>query len=112
MTQVALPDLTVSTGESASNAIGGDFFEWLQALTIFAPDSLAGTVTVEVAAKDPEDAVDVDFKPYQEDGADLTIPAGTAVTVTPVSFKALRVAEGTSPGADEDFEVVGDDESI
>lgn len=109
-----LADLVVASGQTDSNVLSsdgaivdmahsGDGFRDASYITIFAPDTLPELATVYVDSGLP--GAPVNFNPLQRAGADLTVPAGKAVTVDGVSFRAIRITLGGAAGATRTFKV-------
>ena len=69
-------------------------------VTVFAPATLAETVTVRVAP-----SAGATFRILQSAGADLAVGAGDAITFDLVAG-ALRLVAGSAVGADRTFELM------
>jgi len=67
-------------------------------LTIYAPATLTGTVTIEVLPYG-----DATWRTLQSGGADVTIAATKAVVISPPAFADLRLHSSGAEGADRDF---------
>ena len=83
-----------TTPERTAKADYGD----AENIVIFAPATLTGTVTVEVS-----DVPGGTFVPLQSGGADVTLPAGKATTITEVGFPAMRFKSGSAEAAARTF---------
>ncbi|CAB4165077.1 hypothetical protein UFOVP1537_51 [uncultured Caudovirales phage] len=77
-------------------------------LTIFAPATLTGTVTVKIA---PTEAATT-FNTLTKDGTDVTVAAGKTATVTTGAFKDLQLVSGSAEGADRVFTIVAQIETF
>lgn len=71
-------------------------------LTVIDPATLPETVTVQVSHR-PDGA----FVALQRSGADVTLPAGKAVTISDLNVGALRLSSGTNVAADRVFLLLG-----
>jgi len=113
--QMPLPDLVVQSGQTISNILlatgaptapnmvtTGDGFRDADSITIFAPDTLPETATVNVDSAE----AGVNMDPLQRGGADVTIAAGKAVTIELLSIKALEIVLSGAAGATRTFKVV------
>jgi hypothetical protein len=111
---IALPDLVIPNAGTDSNillahglptapnmATTGDGFRDADSITIFAPDTLPETVTVQVDSSETA----VNFNPLFRGAADVTVPAGKAITIELLSFKALKVVAGAGVAAQRTFKV-------
>ena len=113
MAVIRLPSLVIANGAVVSNYIGGYLFDNGAKITIMAPASLAGAITVEVADTEPGDAVDADFRKLQSSGADVVCTVGDATPITMVAFRSLRLATAVAPGAGgETFDVVLEEKNV
>lgn len=101
-----LPDVTIASGQTDSNAIGG--MDDAEALTIYAPGTLTGTITIQVApdrqVSEGGSAVTTWYT-KQSGGADITIPAGKSVTLTDIGFRQLRLHSTSAEGANRTFKL-------
>jgi len=108
---VDLKNFLIGNGTTTSNAIGG--FEDAEALVIYAPAALTGTVTLQVApdreASERDQsgaaAAAIVWATMQSGGSDITIPAGKALTLTDIGFRQMRLVSGSAEGADRTFKV-------
>jgi hypothetical protein len=109
-----LPDLVILNAATDSNvllasglptapnmATTGDGFRDADFVTIHAPDTLPETVTLHV---DSSEAA-VNFNPLYRGGADVTIPAGKAVTIDELAFRAMKLVSGVGVAAQRTFKV-------
>lgn len=95
-----LPTITFSSGATNSPAVGG--FDDCLGLLLFNSSNSTGTVTVQVEPTDTGTA----FKDLQSGGSDVTMTASEAASVSPVSFRQLRV-RGTTVNANHSVTVTG-----
>ena len=104
--------LSIPNGQTKSNSVQGAWdttnagrvaMNFATSITIKAPAALTGVVTVQIAQTHP--SVDADFVNLQQQGADLTIAAGKAVTITHVAAQDLRLSSAGAEGAQRDFDV-------
>jgi hypothetical protein len=102
--------LTIPAGQTVSNAIGGRLFRFLRSITIKPPATLSGTVKIEVSDKLPESAVTADYADLQSAGADVNITGDNAVTISELSYGAMRLSTTVAPGSDEVYEVIAHDD--
>ena len=94
-----LPTLTIANAGTESNAIGG--FDDAEALTLYAPATLTGTVTVEVEPTIGGSS----FVDLTSAGSDVTIGAGNALVLSPITFRQLRLSSSLAEGAERSFSV-------
>ena len=112
---IAMPDMVIANGATDSNiayaagsptapnmATTGDGFRDADSITIYAPDTLPETVTIHVDSSEP---AATNFDPLQRGGADVTVPAGKAVTLDLISFKAMKLVSGVGTGGIRTFKV-------
>lgn len=112
---ITMPDMVIPNAGTDSNiayASGsptapnmvttGDGFRDADSITIYAPDTLPETVTVQVDSTEP---AATNFNPLQRGGADVTVPAGKAVTVDSISFRAMKLVSGVGAAAQRTFKV-------
>lgn len=109
MTQFQLPTLTIPSGQTLSNALTKRNLQHARALTIHGPETLPEAVVVEASGVDGATALTTDYRDLQSNGADITIPADSSVTITPVAALGLRLRAGGAVGADRVFVLTGDD---
>lgn len=96
--------LTISSGSqnSGSSSLPNDLQRTDKNLLIVAPDTLDGTVTVEV----DKDAQGNTFQTLQSPpGTDVEVPAGKAIMITELPLPDFRLHSSTSEGSDRDFDV-------
>lgn len=96
---VNLPDLTISNAGTTSNAIGS--IDDAEAIVIYAPATLTGTVTVQVEPTETGTA----WVDLTSGGSDVTIAAGNSVTITEGGFRQLRLSSSAAEGAARVFSV-------
>ena len=72
-------------------------------ISIWAPATLTGTVTVQVAP-DPNSAAAA-FLALQSTGSDVTLTASKCTTITASGFGAMRLSSSLAEGADRVFPV-------
>lgn len=97
-----LPDLVISNGGTTSGALISALqdADWI---TIYAPSTLTGTVTVQVSDVDSNQTW---YDLTVVDGtADITIPAGNAVAIRYTGYKSLRLSSSAAEGAERTFAV-------
>ena len=83
----------------------------LRGITIFAPASLTGTITVEVTGNlDAELSSSVRWATLQSGGADIEVGASEAVPVDFVGYHAVRLASDSTEGSPREFIVSGVEE--
>src|SRR3990167_3144059 len=93
-----LPTLTIDSTTQTSNVITG--FGDAEALVLYAPAALTGTVTVQVSP-----ATDGAFVDLESSGSDVTLTAGNATVITEIPFSALRLSASIAEGADRNISV-------
>lgn len=98
--QANLPNLVIAQNATATTTPITAQLSDAEAVMIFAPSALTGTVTVQVSSDGGSTYVDLG-----SGGSDVTIGAGNAVTISPVGFNALRVTSGSSETAERTFTV-------
>lgn len=111
MTQFALPTLTIASGQTLSNALTKRNLQHARVITIHAPETLPEAVVVEVAGVDGATAGVGDYRDLQSNGADITLPADSSITIIKTAFFALRLRAGGAVGADRIFLLTGEDET-
>lgn len=108
--QLATAVLSIPNAQTKSGSIQGYWdstnagkvaMQAAASITIKAPAALTAVVTVQVAMTEP--SADADFVNLQQGGADLTIAAGKAVTITHLGAKDLRLISAGAEGAQRDF---------
>ena len=111
MTQFALPPLTIPSGQTVSNALTKRNLQHVRTMTVHAPATLPEAVVVEAAAVDGASAGAGDYRDLQSNGADITVPEDSAVTLLRAAFFGLRLRAGGAVGADRVFTLIGEDET-
>ena len=110
--RIALPDLVIANGQTASNAISltagintkiglGTLVDFI----VFGPATLPETVAVQIS--DIETPSASDWYTVYINGSDVTVPAGKAVVVPVGAAAALRLLAGGAVGAERTFQVRG-----
>lgn len=103
-----MPTLTIPIGATESNVLD-DPKSLFDNMLFFAPAAIGGVTTVEVSPKRAANSVAGDWKTLQSGGADVALTAGKATPVTLANAAALKlVTDTTVAGADEVYEVIGD----
>lgn len=88
------PNLTFTGTSTVSNAVG--LTEDLDGIAIYYSSSTGTTFTVQVALNASATS---GFGDLQSAGSDITITASEIITISPISFRQLRLlATGTSTG--------------
>lgn len=83
----------------------------LRGMVIFSPDTLTGTVSVEVSANlDAEEPSEVTWQNLQSGGANVAIGADECVPLDFVCWHGLRLSSGTTEAAKREFKVMGVEE--
>lgn len=103
--KVTLPDLVIPVGQTESNALSFQNLRFLQSLTIHSPESLTGTLTVEVTSK--RNPGGTDWKDLTSGGSVVTLAAGEALPITDVAFAGLRVKSSSAEASERHFGVTG-----
>lgn len=73
-----------------------------EAITISAPAALTGAVTVQVSPAYGSG----NWKTLRQDGADVAVAAGAAVTINEVAFEDIRLHSAGAEAAARDFDIV------
>lgn len=109
---ISLGTLTIALGATESNEISlNDGVQskialgTLVDLVVFAPSTLPETVTVQLSWLDRP--ATTDWRVAYVAGADVTVPAGKAVSVPMAAMKALRLQAGGAVAAARVFHVLG-----
>lgn len=100
VTRDKLASLTILSGETAS---GWQKTNEADAITIYGPSALTGTVTVEVRVDDNGDAITL-----TSGGTNVTVAAAKAVVISPPAFDAFRLKSGSAEGSDRTFVLTRD----
>jgi hypothetical protein len=96
--------ITIGTGAGAASAavdLGGIGGLTALTATIVAPAALTGTVTILVSADGTT------YGTLQSGGSDITIPQATAVPLTEVSTRYLKLKTSGTEAAERTFHLVG-----
>lgn len=95
-----LPTITFSSGATNSPAVG--CVSDCLGIGLFNSSNSTGTVTVQVEPSD----TGTGFLDHQSGGADITMTASESVTISPVTFRQLRL-RGTTINANHSVTVIG-----
>ncbi len=99
--------LTIESGQANSNHIDMRGMP-LRGITIFGPDSLTGTVSIEVSGNlDAENPSDVRWNNLQSGGSNVVIGADEAVPLDFICWAGLRLSSSGAEGADRVFRIMG-----
>ena len=80
----------------------------LRGITIFGPDSLTGTVSIEVSGNlDAELPSVVRWNNLQSGGSNVVIGADEAVPIDFVGWHGLRLSSGSTETEDREFKIMG-----
>ena len=103
-----LPAIIIGSGQTTSSAIGG--FDDSEALAIWAPGTLTGTITLQIAperqATEGGTSSVQTWATLQSGGVDITLSAGKALTITDIAFRQLRLVSTSAEGAERSFKVL------
>lgn len=95
---VRLPNLTITNGNSTSNAVWPT--DDAYGIGLISPPTLTSSVAyVEVEMTD----TGVNFVRLQSGGADITLAASKAIVMTPFPYKQFRVTTTAVEGGDRTF---------
>ncbi len=99
--------LTIKAGQTESNHI--DMRQMpLRGISIFGPDALTGTVSIEVSGNlDAELPSVIRWNNLQSGGSNVVIGADECVPLDFVGWHGLRLSSGTAETADRVFKIVG-----
>ena len=95
-----LPDLVIANGATDTTTPITAYLDDAHAVTVVAPSALTGTVSIKGSLDGGTTWVDIG-----SGGADVTIGAGNAVTISPFVFNGLKVTSGSAEGAARTFVV-------
>jgi len=98
--QADLPSLVIANGATDTTTPITKYLDDAHSITIAGPSALTGTVTVKVSTDGGTTYVDAGSA-----GSDITIGAGNSVTISPVTFNALKVTSGSAEGGARTFTV-------
>lgn len=104
-----IPNIQIASSGTDSGAVAADpHFQQADGISIEAPDTLTGTVTVQVSHDGGSS-----FSDYQDpdSGSDVTVPAGSVAYVKYTGFDQLRVQSGSSEGSARTFTLKGIEDS-
>lgn len=98
-----LTSLTIASGQTVGAAIGG--MDDAEALVIYAPAALTGTITLQISPtrEASEGGGTATWATLQSGGADITLGAGKALTITDIGFRQLRMVSDAAEGATRTF---------
>lgn len=94
-----LPPLLFSTSSTVSNAVGT--LDDATGLTIYAPATITGTITVQVEPT----STGTSFVALQSGGSDITLPASKATVISPIAFRQIRLITGTTEASARTFTI-------
>lgn len=101
---VFLGTISIPNGGTDSPVIDADLYGPFESITIMAPATLTGTVTVQVGTTDA--ASGATFVTLQSPpGTDVAIAAGKAFSITPPNFPQFRMHSSGAEAAQRDFNV-------
>ncbi len=110
---IHIATLTIPSGASESNILDGHLVRWLKNLFISPPAALAGVTTLFVSAKSERDNKGNPthvFQALQSEGADVVLTADKVLALNQTGFGSLRIQTTIAPGADEVYELTGQDD--
>lgn len=99
--QANLGTLVIANGATDTTTPITAYLSDAEAVTIAAPSTLTGTVTIKGSVDGGTTYVDVGSA-----GSDVTIGAGNTVTISPFTFNALKVTSGSAEGGERTFTVL------
>ncbi len=95
-----LPNLVIASGSTDSTTAITAYLDDAKSLTIQAPSTLTGTVTLKASTDGG-----TTYSDLGSGGSDVTIAAGNSVTITDVAFNALKVTSGSAEAGTRTFRV-------
>ena len=99
--------LTILEGQTESNHIDMRRMP-LRGITIFSPDDLTGTVSIEVTASlNAELPSVITWQNLQSGGANVVVGADEAVPLDYIGWHGLRMKSGSIEAEDRVFKIVG-----
>lgn len=103
-----MADCVISSGGTTGSQVEG--FDDAEAVSIWAPGTLTGTITIQASPDVPEDvggptAANATWGTMQSGGTDITIAASKVLTITDITFRRLRMISGSAEGADRTFKI-------
>lgn len=107
---IRVPTLTIPSGQTASNILDGHDVRWLDSLEIHPPAALSGVVTVRVAPQRP--GFTPVFRDMESEGAVVVLTAGQTLTITKLGFGSLRLETTVAPGANEVYDLTGQEQPV
>ena len=96
-----LPNLVIANGATAATTPITAYLDDAKTITLVAPATLTGTVTIRGSVDGGVTYVDAG-----SGGSDITIGAGNAVTLTDPAFNAISVLSSIAEGAERIFQVI------
>lgn len=100
---VNLGTLSIPNGGTDSPVLDADVFGKFEAITVMAPATLTGTITVQVGVLD---IVNPTFDTLQSPpGTDVAIAASKAFTISPPCFPQFRLHSSGAEAAQRDFQI-------
>lgn len=106
---IFLGNLTIPSGAQPSNVISGRVLRTVGSVSITAPATLTGVVTVQVP-----DGIGASptFTTLQDPpGTDITLVASRTIIITPVPAHGIRVNSGVNEGAERVFPMSGEEKA-
>lgn len=98
---VALPNMVVSSGGTATNAVRNLDDAW--ALSIYSPASTFTSTSVLLSVEPT--STGTNFIPLQSGGVDIMLTSGRAMVISPVPFMQVRVEFGAAEDKSQTFTV-------
>jgi hypothetical protein len=104
-----LPDLVIPSSGDASNFLSADQFGRYESITIYAPGTLTGTISVQVLGNpEADETLDASWQDLESPpGTGVTIAADKAITISPLNAIALRLESSGTEAAQRTFKVTG-----
>lgn|SRR5512135_715977 len=101
---VFLGTLSIPNAGTDSPVLDADVFGQFEAITVFAPATVTGTITVQVGIDDanPASAFDTLQSPP---GTDVALAGAKAITISPPCFPQFRIHSSAAEAAQRDFKV-------
>jgi hypothetical protein len=97
----ALPNMTVSSGGTATNAVGGIDDAW--ALSIYSPATTFTSTAVSIQVEPT--STGTDFITLQSAGTDVVLTSGRAIVISPVPFRQIRIGFGAAEAVGRTFTI-------
>ncbi len=96
-----LPNMTVSSGGTATNAVGGIDDAW--AISIYSPATTFTSTAVSVQVEPT--TTGTSFIILQSAGTDVVLTSGKAMVISPVPFRQVRILCGAAEDASRTFTI-------